>query len=228
LVKKLATENTLFFPMTLEMNARSSVHSLGSDCELHVAGTPVDAEDLAGPPAVVVESPNLCKNKPAGGGKWEKFFDDHVIGETCQVKGFPRIYDEHLAGEETETNPHHMLEIHPAVTITCGPTTIDATGFLTYYDGMSEIQPSSAAECFSTNLEVRKNTRRIGTSSRPIARGTVATSPASRRRCSPSGSVLYRTAVIRRSCESAPRIWGRRRSRSTPTRARPTTRSWPI
>jgi len=157
LVEKLATENTLFFPMTLEMTARSTVHSLGSDCEIHVAGTPVNDEDLAGPPAVVVEPPNLCKNKPPGGGKWEKFFDDNVIGETCQVKGFPRIYDEHLSGDETVTNPHHMLEIHPAMTITCGATTMDATGFLAYHDGMSEIQPSSAAKCFSTELQVRKN-----------------------------------------------------------------------
>lgn len=157
LVEKLATENTLFFPMRLRMEARSGVHGLSSDCEMHIAGTPVDAVDKAAPPSVVVEPPNLCKNKPLGGGSWNKFFDNHVIDETCEVTGFPRIYDEHLQGDETKTNPHHMLEIHPAMSITCGGTTVDFRSFLAYHDGMAEIKPTSAASCFDTHLWARRN-----------------------------------------------------------------------
>lgn len=126
--------------------------------ELHIAGTPVDAVDGAAPPSVVVEPPNLCQNDPPGGGSWTTVVTNDLLGKTCLVRGFPRIYDEHLVGEETATNPHHMLEIHPALTIDCqGGGSLDASSFIAYHDGMSEIQPSSAAACFDTRLWVRRN-----------------------------------------------------------------------
>lgn len=155
-VQKLASQNTLMFPMRVRLEARSEVHSLGSDCEMHIAGHPVDAEDTAAPPGVVVEPPNLCKNQPPGGGTWADFVDQSLIGQTCTVIGFPRIFDEHLVGDETPTNPHHMLEIHPALKIDCDTADLDATGFLAYHEGMSEIQASSAATCFDTRLWVRQ------------------------------------------------------------------------
>ena len=92
-----------------------------------------------------------------GGGKWEKWFDDNVIGETCVVRGFPRIYDEHLTGAETETNRTTCLRSTPAMTIECDDATMDATSFLAYHPKMSEIKPSSAAKCFNTQLWVRLN-----------------------------------------------------------------------
>ena len=39
--------------------------------------------------------------------------------------------------------------------IDCGGTKLDASGFLAYHNKMSEIQPSSAAKCFDTQLWVR-------------------------------------------------------------------------
>jgi len=113
---------------------------------------------LAAPPSVVVEPPNLCKNDAPGGDSWASLVTDQLIGKTCLVRGFPRIYDEHLVGDATATNPHHMFEIHPAMNIECeGGGSIDATTFMAFHEGMSEIKPSSAAKCFGTELWVRRN-----------------------------------------------------------------------
>lgn len=160
LVRKLGSENTLMFPMNLTLTHRSALKSLSEDCEMHIVGEPEDPEDRAAPPAVVVEPPNLCVNDPPDGGSWGAFVNANLIDRECVVRGFPRIYDEHLVGSATVTNPHHMLEIHPALTIDCtgdGGGVLDATGFIAYHEGMREVLASSAATCFDTRLCVRRN-----------------------------------------------------------------------
>lgn len=158
LIKRIAQENTLMFPIRLRLTHRSRVHKLSSDCEIHIAAQPIDSSDKAGPPAFVVEPPNLCHFAEPSGGDWETMITNEMIDRDCTVWGFPRIYDEHLVGDETPTNPHHMLEIHPALKIECDNAgTLDATTFLAHFAGMSEIQPSSAAKCFDTKLWVRRN-----------------------------------------------------------------------
>src|SRR5262245_30983575 len=61
----LAEKRTIRYPMELTMDARSGVHQLSSDCEMHVASeTPT--QGYSSPPAVVVEPPNACKQRVLG------------------------------------------------------------------------------------------------------------------------------------------------------------------
>ncbi|HSB12040.1 MAG TPA: hypothetical protein VLM38_21315 [Blastocatellia bacterium] len=65
LLNQLATDNSISRTMRIGMNARSAVHTLSSDCEIHVGGTVQDMT-LGQPAGMVVEPPNLCKIKPEG------------------------------------------------------------------------------------------------------------------------------------------------------------------
>ena len=162
LLQRVVDGNTLVVPLEMDLGARSKVHPLKSDCELHLAAVPVE-NGLTSPEGWVVEPPYLCnpKNKPPVGNKWDVFYDDNFVNQdNCTVFGFPRILDEHLRGEETPTNPHHAFEIHPAVKLTCGETTTDFTKFLTHLEGMSEIKPASAAKCFEMEVRVRRSVDR--------------------------------------------------------------------
>jgi hypothetical protein len=125
----------------------NSVHALASDCEMHLAGVPAGTA-LADPYSVVVEPPNLCKFSPAGGSGWGAVFDQRVINRNCVATGYPRIFTEHAAsGSENGANPNHVLEIHPALRIVCGPDAIDFTSDLTYFPGMRSIKPTTADDC---------------------------------------------------------------------------------
>jgi hypothetical protein len=84
---------------------------------------------------------------------WQAYFTNHVKGETCQVVGFPRIFSEHAAGGgEGGSNPDHVLEIHPAIGMTCNGEQLDLLKNLKYVPGMKAITPASASAC----LELRK------------------------------------------------------------------------
>lgn len=144
---------------SVHMDARTkSVHTLGSDCEIHMAATSVDT--LGTPPGLVVEPPNLCKfrppDTPATSEKnlreviWPSLFDSRVIGKECAVTGFPRIFTEHAQGPEDAANPNHVLEIHPATAVTCGGQELSFIGFLKAIKGMRAIKPATAASCINT------------------------------------------------------------------------------
>jgi hypothetical protein len=125
----------------------NNVHALANDCEMHLAGTPTGPE-LADPTSVVVEPPNLCKFASASGSGWGAVFDQQVINKNCIATGYPRIFTEHAAsGSEGGANPNHVLEIHPALRIACGPDVIDFTSYLTFFPGMRSIKPSTANDC---------------------------------------------------------------------------------
>lgn len=158
-VRELASQNSLRFELPVTIKGRTaSVHGASSDCEMHLAG--ISEIKIGFPGQVVVEPPNLCANDaPAGlGTSWGNVFDNHVLNVPCTAVGFPRLYAEHLANGQPPANPPHMVEIHPAMALRCGTTTIDFSSFLTIVPGMSRILDSSADQCLSGyRLWVRRN-----------------------------------------------------------------------
>lgn len=166
-VHQLADQNSLLFSLPLSMgNQTSKVKSLSEDCEIHIPAT--SPEKLAWPSSVVVEPPNVCKERlpdmPRSGALtrlWPQYLRDHVLGRECTVTGFPRLYSEHKEGGDEGTNPDHVLEIHPALQFACGDFTLDLRPQLKYYPGMRRIKPESAATCLrDRRLSVRKNAAR--------------------------------------------------------------------
>lgn len=162
-IKDLAAKNTIRYPLTMRMDDRSAVHDLAADCEIHVAWA--GAAGLASPSAVVAEPPNLCKIRLPGVGTgslkkaWAKFFDDNVMNQECTVVGFPRIFAEHVSGGGgAGSNADHVLEIHPALSISCpSGTSLDFSSALKVFPGMRRITDDSAAECLDKRrLWVRK------------------------------------------------------------------------
>jgi hypothetical protein len=150
-LRKLADGNSILVNLPVQLTHRTNkVHPLASDCEMHLAGKPTDI-DLGTPEYVVVEPPNLCKNKPSEGDSWPSVFDDKVLGKKCVATGFPRIFTEHAqGGDDGGANPNHVFELHPAMKIVCGSDTLSFESFLTYYPGMRAIKPSSADNCVRT------------------------------------------------------------------------------
>lgn len=152
--------------LQVHVDARTKrVHTLGSDCEIHMATTP-QAPALASFPKVVVEPPNVCKFPPPGvqvasetslrDKIWPAYLDSHVMGKNCDVQGFPRIFTEHAEGAPDPANPNHVLEIHPALSIDCGGESLSFLSFLSYIPGMRAIKPSTAASCIKQRqLKVR-------------------------------------------------------------------------
>jgi len=166
-LKQLAEGSTIQPVLKVRMNARTRrVHTLADDCEIHMAATPQGLE-LGWPPDIVVEPPNLCKFPPVGTkGKpsekklreeiWPKHLDDKVMGKTCDVKGFPRIFTEHAQGAGDPANPNHVFEVHPALSITCEGEEVSFASFLTYFPGMRAVKPATAVSCIDRRkLEVR-------------------------------------------------------------------------
>jgi hypothetical protein len=157
--------------MRLSMNHRTrTVHTLADDCEIHMASAA--AEQLAWPAAVVVEPPNVCKERAPGMPQssekrlreelWPKYLDTHVMTKECEVTGFPRIFTEHASGNQDPANPNHVLEVHPALGIDCGAGHVLEMGsFLKAYPGMRKIKPETAQSCLQQReLFVRKNESR--------------------------------------------------------------------
>jgi hypothetical protein len=110
-----------------------------------------------------LEPPNLCKQKPPALGKWEAWVDAKVKGQQCEVVGFPRIFTEHATGGQGDSNPDHVLEIHPALRMRCSISSadIDFRPFLKIHKGMRRMKDTTAASCFQgRELRVRKNAER--------------------------------------------------------------------
>jgi hypothetical protein len=159
-LETLAEEDSLLTTLEIRMDGRSGLHGLASDCEMHIAGMPT--LNIGAPRAVVVEPPNLCKFGPGGvlnargiEKKWEDLFDRQVIARRCDATGFFRIFTEHAQGGSGVSNPDHVFEIHPALSIDCGQE-ISFGNMLKAFPGMSAIQPASADSCIAKRqLEVR-------------------------------------------------------------------------
>ena len=153
-LQSLADDRGIRYHQSLTMDARSAVHQLAADCEMHVAAQP--AQPLSSPSPIVVEPPNVCKRRLPGvpttgpiAQAWQGYFDHRVLTQTCDIVGFPRIFSEHREGGTAgSSNPDHVLEIHPALSITCPDSvSLDFLPLLRTYAGMRAITDASAATC---------------------------------------------------------------------------------
>ena len=117
--------NTIQPMLRVRMTAHGPLHSLSTDCEMHVAGT-VLSGSMGTPPAIIVEFPNWCEFNPQGNlgdnfniltGKWNTFATSNLDNKTCDVTGFLRIFTEHASGGGGATNPDHAYEFHPALSM---------------------------------------------------------------------------------------------------------------
>lgn len=158
-LEKLENGHSIKASFDLSLGEHSGIHPLQSDCEMHIVGTPTGT-GVAWPNAVIVEPPNLCKFDPEGNqtedtSAWLATFDD-LAGQQCQVTGFPRIFTEHASGAAGPSNPNHVLEVHPALSITCSNQQLSFEPFLTAFAGMRAISSSTASSCINDRqLEVR-------------------------------------------------------------------------
>jgi hypothetical protein len=149
-LRLLADKSSILVDIPVRPTHRTrNVHTLANDCEMHLAGKPIDM-NLGAPPSVVVEPPNLCKFDHDSGKTWPKVFDELVMNRDCVVTGFPRIFTEHASGGDEGANPNHVFEIHPATRIKCGDNVVSFDTYLTYFPGMRAIKPASADNCVRT------------------------------------------------------------------------------
>jgi len=120
----------------------ANVHPAAKDCEMHLAGTLVEAVNWD-PEHIVVEPPNLCANDPPPGGSWGDVFDSQVLNREISVTGFFRVFTEHASGKTTPANPNHTFEIHPATAIGA----MDFHAFLAPPGDLGAITAKSAKSC---------------------------------------------------------------------------------
>lgn len=154
----LADGSSIIVSVPVRFTHRTNdVHSLSEDCEMHLAGKPID-QTLGAPNSIVVEPPNLCKFHSETGMSWPDVFDSQVMHRDCVATGFPRIFTEHAKNAGGGANPNHVFELHPATKIVCGDNAVSFEGYLTVFPHMRAITPSSADNCVRTrSLSVRYN-----------------------------------------------------------------------
>jgi hypothetical protein len=129
-LQDLREGHTILPTYELDVHARSRVKDVGQDCEAHLASS-LTVSGLVDPDAVVAEPPNLCAFAPDGTAAmtaatktaWQDLLDAQVVGHHCRVTGFPRLFTEHAVGPEADSNPNHVFELHPALSIDCGTGT---------------------------------------------------------------------------------------------------------
>lgn len=90
-LRGMIQQNTIQPTLRIRMVAHGPLHSLETDCEMHVAGT-VQNVAIGNPPAIVVEFPNWCKFNPQGNlgdnfatlkQKWNTFATSNVDNKTA-------------------------------------------------------------------------------------------------------------------------------------------------
>jgi hypothetical protein len=156
--------NTVQPTFRVRMTAHGPLHSLQTDCEMHVAGRVVGLS-LGQPSAMVVEFPNWCKFDPQGNlgdsfnsltNQWRDFADTNLVSKTCDVTGFLRIFTEHATGGGGPSNPDHAYEFHPAMSMRCGNQNFAFENMLRAFPGLRHISTGTASNCLQgRRLRVR-------------------------------------------------------------------------
>jgi hypothetical protein len=93
------------------------VHDPVSDCEIHVGAQLVD-QSISNFVGLVLEPPNVCKDKSKSKTAWRAFYDA-AAGKTCAASGFIRAWPEHLDSGSGDSNPPHFMELHPLRELSC-------------------------------------------------------------------------------------------------------------
>jgi hypothetical protein len=106
--------------VSAKITGNSDVHKLESDCEMHF-GAKVEGYE-GDPTGFVLEPMNICVENFFGAATYSKTqwvnFAKSLRNHTVLAEGVPRIWPEHLVGEESASNPNHALELHPVARFT--------------------------------------------------------------------------------------------------------------
>ncbi len=106
-------------PLDVVPQGAGPVHDPIDDCEIHVGAELVDQSisDFVG---VVLEPPNVCKDKSKSRKAWRAFYET-ATGNNCSASGFIRAWPEHLDSGSGDSNPPHFMELHPLRELSCSP-----------------------------------------------------------------------------------------------------------
>jgi hypothetical protein len=119
-------------PLDVRITGHSGVHALDQDCEMHFGG--ISDSFKGDPPGIVLEPMNLCVQPFFGKTQFIKkdwlAYADGLVGTTVHAEGVPRIWPEHLVGDESDSNPHHALELHPLTTLRKASLKRDFSAFI--------------------------------------------------------------------------------------------------
>src|ERR1035437_3179729 len=139
--------------VSAELTGHSGVHLVSKDCEMHFGGT---VDGYSGTPAGWVFEPmNVCiqpyfKQKKQKKADWIAFGERVVAQGTVEITGVPRIWPEHLSGQEHDSNPNHTMEIHPITTLMDGNTKRDFTSFIFAPSGLAGISEETQQAILET------------------------------------------------------------------------------
>jgi len=135
-----------------------AVHPERADCEANLSAR-LDGIKTGIPELIVVEPPNLCKSRPAEVGAtedivWREWFEKYALNSSCNLVGFVRLFNEHrvsaLKGideNEGSSNPQHVVEIHPAISISCGTDKLNLSKNIRGIDAMHFATAQTTETC---------------------------------------------------------------------------------
>jgi len=151
----------IIVPLDVKITGHSGVHALDQDCEMHFGGM---SDSFKGdPPGMVLEPMNLCVQPFFGKTQFMKkdwlTYADALVGTTVHAEGVPRIWPEHLVGDESDSNPHHAVEFHPLTTLRKASLKRDFSAFIfdpSEYEG--GLKPETAIRILTrTTVSVAKH-----------------------------------------------------------------------
>src|SRR5436309_1991757 len=101
---------------------------------------------------------NVCVkpffNKPKKSNSDWTGFGNTLVNKKVSVQGVPRIWPEHLVGEESSSNPNHAVELHPLTQIKSGSKTFEFTKFIFAPEGFRGGLSETTAEKILKDLAV--------------------------------------------------------------------------
>jgi hypothetical protein len=132
------------------------VHAAAIDCEVHI-GAALRDPTISDYPDVVLEPPNVCKDRAKSKKAWRAFYEGFT-GQQCSALGFVRVWPEHLDNGQGDSNPRHYMELHPLRTLSCaGAATVDLRDKLRAYADLGYKDPDLVDTIFHTfQLWVRR------------------------------------------------------------------------
>ena len=151
--------------VAVKLDCAGPVHPAAQDCELHIGAQFADPSigDFQG---VVLEPPSVC----ADGGAKVRSTINEFHNASCVGHGFLRAWPEHLTSGSGCSNPNHILEVHPMLTLRCGTSSpLDFTTGLRVAQGLGYKGPSIVNKMLSLRLWVCRTCAASGGDLAPLA-----------------------------------------------------------
>jgi len=101
--------------LSVMLDCAGPVHPAANDCELHI-GAKLDDPSIGDFTGIVLEPPNVCAEH---GKNWRTAINA-LTGKHATAHGFLRAWPEHLTSGSGCSNPNHILEVHPLLTLQSG------------------------------------------------------------------------------------------------------------